>query len=454
MSHQGFASTFKEFKDSFYQRIGDGSLFDVAGINLLKVALDGLKVKYLSRGPIAHFFDRPIAVFHGYMMARALKHVFRKKSVTENTNNKILLGFSSRTIEEDGKNYPVYFQKLFNEYGRNKFYFISEDKVKLSPDLEMAQLSPGFSFLKQDNRKFYKQLRSWCSTLDSRWNEEEKINIRIAVYLFYIDYLKWDAFLSATSFKSALITQSYHREGFILACKKHKLIVNELQHGLIAKEDIFYVMPQQVSEIIPRAMFPDSIIVYGNYWKEILLNGCEYKKDSITVGGYFHYESVKGELPVELQNNKKVILVTTQYSIHAYFVQYIQTLAPKLTDEWMIVLKSHPSEKSDLYSSLTRFKNVFVATGNLDPLLKRSECIITIFSTTIFDALRNGKPSFSINFPLFTDYTRSLAESGLIVSVEPDENPVERLEKAREKLNHSDYFYSQFNKTVFDSILS
>ena len=36
MSHQGFDKTFKEFKEDFYSKIGDGSCLNVLDINLLK----------------------------------------------------------------------------------------------------------------------------------------------------------------------------------------------------------------------------------------------------------------------------------------------------------------------------------------------------------------------------------------------------------------------------------
>ena len=63
MSHQGFNITFKEFKEQFYSKIGDASCFNVLDINLIKIVLDGLKVKYNQRGNYADYLSKPILFF-------------------------------------------------------------------------------------------------------------------------------------------------------------------------------------------------------------------------------------------------------------------------------------------------------------------------------------------------------------------------------------------------------
>ncbi|MGL4599152.1 MAG: hypothetical protein ACRCYO_16650, partial [Bacteroidia bacterium] len=44
--------TFTEFKSDFYSRFSDPTVFDCGDMNLLKVVLDGLKVRYAERGPV------------------------------------------------------------------------------------------------------------------------------------------------------------------------------------------------------------------------------------------------------------------------------------------------------------------------------------------------------------------------------------------------------------------
>jgi hypothetical protein len=55
----------------------------------------------------------------------------------------------------------------------------------------------------------------------------------------------------------------YHNEGKALAFKRKDIKTIELQHGLIAATDVFYVFPPQTKSIINKALFADEIWVYG-----------------------------------------------------------------------------------------------------------------------------------------------------------------------------------------------
>ncbi len=44
--------SFTDFKVDFYAKVKDFSLFDCAEFNAIKIVLDGLRVDYISRGPV------------------------------------------------------------------------------------------------------------------------------------------------------------------------------------------------------------------------------------------------------------------------------------------------------------------------------------------------------------------------------------------------------------------
>lgn len=449
MSHQGFTSTFKEFKQRFYSKIGDASCFNVQNINLLKVVLDGLKVQYSLRGKVNHYFNRPAIIFFAYLFKKAIltyltRKVFRT-SINHNNDSKILIGFSSRCVEENSKNYSLDFQHFFNAFGRNKFCYIIEEKNDINADCNLNDIQFGFNFLAKNNIKLYFEIKRFVKKIKGQWEVKEYLDIQIACFLFFVQYLKWDYFFKNKLILKAIIEQHYHREGFILACRKHGVGVIELQHGLIANEDIFYVFPYQVSGVIDKALFPDKIFVFGDYWKQVLLNGCEYKDEQIINSGYFQYKkNAVNQLLFSKEAVKNRILITTQYSIETYFIEYVKKISPLLDHNWEIILKPHPVENTNTYAELSTLTNVKIMQGDLDCLILNCEFVISIFSTTIFDAVRLNKVAFSLYFPLFSDYVNGIIESGAAYLLLPEDNPVERFNNATKK-KKSNNFYSELD---------
>lgn len=460
MSHQGFTGTFKEFKQQFYSTIGDGSCLNVMDINLLKVILDGLKIRYSSRGKVAHYFDKHFIVMYLYLFINIFSNCFKrrvlKKKIIESKKADVLIGFSNRYVKENSKTYSLYFQKIFNEFGRENFCYVTEDISNVNADFDVNDLTFGFNFLSLKNIKLYFKIRKLLKNIKYKWTPIEFLDIQIACFIFYINYLKWDFFFKHKKISVAIIEQHYHREGFILACRKRGIIVNELQHGLIAEEDIFYVIPHQVSEIISKALFPDNIFVYGTYWKSLLLKGCEFKEKQIKELGFYHYEGKTKEEDRDLGlEAKKQILITTQYSAEKYFIDYVKKISPLLTNEWQIILKPHPVEDEKIYMALQELHNVSILQGNLNMLINNCEFLISIFSTTIFDAVRMGKPAFSLYFPIFADYVNGIVMSKAAYPLNFDDDPVKAYEEraVTTKDNVQNDFYAAFNKKMFMNIL-
>lgn len=453
MSHQGFDNTFSAFKQQFYSKIGDATCFDVLDINLLKVVLDGLKVQYTKRGKMSHLFNKSTFFAFIYFLSK-ISIDFKKRNTLKNKiakirNTKYIIGFSDRSITNENKEYSIYFQKIFSEFGREKFCYITKNKnAKVNADIDFSDLVFGFNVFSLSNIKLFFAIKKWLKNIHTNdvWTMDEIENIEAASFLFYINYLKFDYFFKNKKFAKAFLICHYHNEAFILACKRNNIIVNELQHGLIAKEDIFYVFPDQVSKVIHKALFPDTIFVYGDFWKNVLLNGSEYSQSDIRKIGYYHYEKPNTpKINISEFDQKKIILITTQYSAHQYFIDFINRLSPKLKSDWKIVVKLHPAETLDEYKILRSLTNVEFANGNLDEWILKSEFLITIFSTTIFDAIRLGKFSFSLNIQLYSDYVTNLVNIGASVLLNMNDNPVEKLHEF-DKMSNSNEFYSEFNK--------
>ncbi len=461
MSHQGFDITFKEFKENFYSKIGDGSCLNVLDINLLKVVLDGLKVKYTSRGKIAEYLTKPLAVTLIFYFFKIFVDLKKKASLRQKTsklrNAKYITAFSDRTQNVNGKVYSYYFQNIYERYGRDKFCYMRKKPISdLHAEIDYNDLIFDLDVFKGYNFKLLLELRKHLRALkrSDKWTKDELDNIGIAYFLFLNEYLKYDAFLKRTKFECAIIDCHYHDEGFILACKKNNVKVIELQHGLISKEDIFFVFPEQVKASVSKALFADHILVYGRYWKEVLLNGTEYKDEQIGLIGYYPFDEEEGG---KLQaKQKKSILVTTQYSIASYYIDYVRWLSPKLSNEWEIIVKVHPIETVDIYDELLSLQNVKVTDTNLNALIESSEFIISIFSTTLFDAVHHEKPAFALNIDFFKDYVADVVSTNAIFLLDPNEDPVKKfnsIDPSQQKLMNS-LLYADFDASVLDELLN
>jgi len=448
MSHQGFDITFKEFKEQFYSKVGDGTCFDVLDINLFKVVLDGLKVRYSKRGKTRDLFKKPLIVVYLYFLIKFLadtkKRILLKNKIINFKDAEYLAGFSDRTIEEGNQCFP----RIFSSLGRKNFCSITNQiKNKNDFDFFIEELTLNTNVFSSYNVQLFKSLKHYLDSKEftSSWNKDEIDDIRIAVNIFFINYIKLDALLIEKKFKALLLICHYHNEGFIHACRKNKIKVVELQHGLIAKEDIFYVIPNQVKGIIKRALFPDEIFVYGKYWKNLLLDGCEFDSSKINICGYYHKEDSNVRITQAIDNATKIILITTQYSAEKYFIQFIENISPKLNQGWCLCIKPHPFENESLYKPLeTKFGNVKVIQGSLTDWIDRSSFLITIFSTTIFDALRRGKISFSLDVPLYSDYVSSLTNMEASYLLRINENPIIKFESLQIKQNSLNEFYVEF----------
>ena len=66
-------------------------------------------------------------------------------------------------------------------------------------------------------------------------------------------------------------------EALIAALRDLGIKSVEIQHGLISASDYYYVYSEKLKPGLEKALFPDTIGLYGQYWKNILLRGAEWK---------------------------------------------------------------------------------------------------------------------------------------------------------------------------------
>ena len=471
--------TFAEFKQDFYSRVKDFSLFDSGEFNLLKVVLDGLKVDYASKGKIRVFIFSYPFVINLYFFANRLRSTFLggKTSVRKNwieavrkisSRKYITIDPGGRTLKTEEGIISFYFGNILKTLGKENVISIVEGRKPNLPenDLHIAEynalLASACGNLKEEDKEQLKLLRNTYKKIEDSgiFSESEKLNIRIAIQQFFIQNLFWRNVLRYINPEKVLLWPHYHREGCIAAFREKKIHVIELQHGLIAAEDIFYVLPEQVRSVEKKALFADEIWVYGQFWKDQLLKGAGYEEKQIKISGFYPVSIVPPEKTVAdfktIFPGKKNILVTTQTFMHEYFCDYIKFLSADISARALpygIIVKLHPAESPDKYSSLNGLENVKIVNENLDVLFRAVDLHISSYSTTLFDALRFDVPNYSIWVEQYGDYIALFRDEGISRVINGKKNPLD-FPLADKQHKAGNYYYEKFDPSTLKQLLS
>jgi len=474
--------SFTKFKEDFYSRVPDLALFDCGEINLFKVVLDGLKVGYVqrSKAAIPNYIFSPLRTLIFFLKRkRALRsnrnlkanYLKVKEKFTAFQGELLIIDDINTKLNPQGNRVSFYFENVtsfLRKKGIRHLFFSSTRVVQpgvtydidISAIAEYAKTLP----LNQEQKKLTAEVKKTLQKIEHAgiFTPGELADIKAACVLFLYDFKLFNHLLEQCDAKAIFITNHYHREGMILALKKKNIEVVELQHGLISPEDIFYMLPQQVTTIRDRALFSDRIFTFGDFWANRLKKGAEFAEEQIDTFGFYPYENTELTQPF-LENEypkikgKKVILITTQTFLEELFISYTKQLSEQLIqsgDKAIILLKTHPMEKREHYQSLWNISNVLHPEESVEALFSIADVHISIFSTTLYDALRYGvSANFSLQVPEWKDYIDSVLESGVAAPLRLDENPLDKMD-ANDQQEASNYYKKPNYQSLIDLVLS
>tara|TARA_Y100000991_G_C21970373_1_gene349111 strand:+ start:340 stop:1698 length:1359 start_codon:yes stop_codon:yes gene_type:complete len=445
---------FKDFKLKFYSRFTDLSVFDCQDFNLLKVVLDGLLVNYTQKGKIRNRFL--LFNLQHYLLGKRSR---RNKKISNSILSKEVLLLDSGRIDFDEDNQIVssYFQNILNDIRITSFAYATEkvisEKINYDFNFFKCRYSYQYLLLTEEDKELINALKDKIKSLRSLnfFEDNEIKNIKISFQLFFYEFKAWNEIFKRSKFKKVYFLCHYHKEGFILAAKRNKIETIEIQHGIISLSDVFYNFPPSIINKRSKLLFADKIKVYGKYWENKLIKGNCYTKDQINIIGFNIYERREPNLVEKKELNtiikgKKVILITTQTSISKYFIEYAKFLSSEISFQnksIVIVMKLHPNEDVNPYNVLKDDSNIFITNITLGVLLNISSFHISIYSTTLFDALRYDNV---INLSLFindySDYIFNIIESRVAYGININQTPWELNIPLTEKLNPDNFYHS------------
>lgn len=445
---------FETFKGNFYRVFAHPEHLNCSDFNLLKVVLDGLKTNYVSKNWYADFIFKPLPIQRVLLF---LKNIKSGAGKPVRTNNEPFLFFDNgRTAsDEEGKPVSFYFHRLKGVLGGERCFTLLQGHKKHDSGSQRnyADLASCYTNLpyNEEEKALVLELKAAYNKIKDTNNLEDVDlrNIATAFNAFFFQFRVFARFFDENRFTHCFFDQHYHREGMILALRRRKIKAIELQHGIILPQDIFYVFPESVRAVAKRALFPDKILTYAEYWSDVLRSGYEFREDQIDVIGQYqnvntHASDDQIKELVAFTKENPFVLVTTQTFLHENFVSYIQWLASDLTKrgaDTKIIVKLHPAEKKSSYTALDEIDRVKIMDVNTEFLLSRCAYHISVYSTTLYDASKYTCRNFSLNLERCKDYVDELVRSGVSELLELNENPLDKKVSLRNKIR----FYEDFN---------
>jgi hypothetical protein len=387
----------------------------------------------------------------------------KKKNQTPTLREYVILDPARVVMGNDGQWHSIYFDKIGKIIGgENVTHINMKDGASIPCDYEISAFNNPLPMLDTKEREMLKEILDVLKTSKNskQFTDEEWLQVRSSMHIFYEDFRFYYNLFKGQPTKCLLFICHYHNEGLIAALKILDILCVEVQHGLIASNDLYYVYHEQFASVVGKAFFPDKILVYGPYWKRILEMGCEFRSHQINIAGDYLYRS-SGVSTVK-HDKENIVLICAQKNLHEDYVIYAKQLAAHLKKhtDWRGIVKLHPLEKNKTaYEELKTFGMEIVDIETpLDTLLSKSKIQISIYSTTFYDAFGFDVINFSLqDFGTMSDYASDMISEGVAAPLRAEEDPIEKFH-AMKKADYSPLpradVYAPFDENVIRQAIS
>ena len=410
-----------------------------------------------------------------------------RKVIFNNEYQDIYSYFLKDTLNEYGKSFETIESPYLNKHFRNNAN-IKENHVKYNDRILLG------SFIhKSRNRGKVPFTEEEKQLIDAVKNELESIfNIEIDLFRiiedhilnFQYDFKKYIELLQKRNPKVVFLVVAYENKALVAACKKMNIEIIELQHGTISPYHLGYSYPENTmkinDEIKEIEYFPDKILSFGDYWK----NSSHFpidKENIISMGFPYFEENSKtymkmAENKENNENNEneeanlKQMLFISQGVIGKYLSKLAYEIAQNIENKedeenYNFIYKLHPGEYGtwkENYDYLTKASNEFDNFTVIDKsepplyeLFAKSDYQVGAFSTAIYEGLAFNCKTFIIDVP-GVEYLDDLIDKNIVKKVKNSEELINYINDENLSIQEydKDYFFKNFDKTIFKKILS
>lgn len=401
------------------------------------------------------FFKSPVWVHWFYFLVLYLKTLTKKRTI----HQPYVIQDPGRLTAEGNS---VFFTKIKNALPKESFVILvkrRQAQAKNEQAIEEAEgkfVFPGVRVWKQlcDLRLVYQN-----AVQSGRWNEEELHYLDSSLHSYLMRYSRCLGSYDPKKNKKVFFTVHYINEGFICAMRDMGIQTVELQHGLISGADLYYVYPEAYRPWIKDMFLPDYLFMYGDLWRNRLLQGIEWKPEQLLMMGDYTELFVQEEEKKEKEN---IVLICAQKFLSDEYLPWIEKLKVvlKIHPDWKMVVKLHPYEpKEDIpkYMALASDQIEIVQTGSLNDWFSKSKIQLSVYSTTFYDAIGYDIMNYAlIHTGTYDAYVDEMIAAEVAVGIEMTEDPIERFlkEGVNSILLNKSSIYSQWDQQRFNQFLT
>jgi hypothetical protein len=401
------------------------------------------------------FFKSPVWVHWFYFLVLYLKTLTKKRTI----HQPYVIQDPGRLTAEGNS---VFFTKIKNALPKESFVILvkrRQAQAKNEQAIEEAEgkfVFPGVRVWKQlcDLRLVYQN-----AVQSGRWNEEELHYLDSSLHSYLMRYSRCLGSYDPKKNKKVFFTVHYINEGFICAMRDMGIQTVELQHGLISGADLYYVYPEAYRPWIKDMFLPDYLFMYGDLWRNRLLQGIEWKPEQLLMMGDYTELFVQEEEKKEKEN---IVLMCAQKFLSDEYLPWIEKLKVvlKIHPDWKMVVKLHPYEpKEDIpkYMALASDQIEIVQTGSLNDWFSKSKIQLSVYSTTFYDAIGYDIMNYAlIHTGTYDAYVDEMIAAEVAVGIEMTEDPIERFlkEGVNSILLNKSSIYSQWDQQRFNQFLT
>jgi hypothetical protein len=305
--------------------------------------------------------------------------------------------------------------KILNERIKSKYNWIPVDVFLLKP--KNNETHKKINSIKQNYNKFqefplstifqYKKIPLW-NFLESTFSEVF-LEPYIPTYLHLISEIE----KYFQKHKPSCIIQIYetgpYAKSFEIASKKYEVTSIGLQHGIIYGVNPDYL--QESKNKILKHSIPDFTYVFGDYYKSILTNQCNFPENQIKVMGnpnFYEIDKIKSSIDSNYIaklygfKTKKIILVPLSFRLSnqmhnnpddVLLRQLFKSF--EQSNDTTLLIRPHPGDKFDTSSIIKqkfKVKNFTVSNLSLFEDIMVSDIVVTTISAVSVDATIFEKP--------------------------------------------------------------
>jgi len=266
---------------------------------------------------IKNYMHWPLGAHEGLLRLKAL---LRKPLKGPSLKQLVCIDPARIVADEQGNWHSIYMERIASLFPIESVTMLNRKaEPRLTNRIALDQIPRNYgspdraelSMLREVHAIAHKTLNS------SYWTKTQKKHILSALHIFFDDFRFYYALFRGQPSQAVLFISHYHNEGLLAALQIVGIRSIELQHGLIAGNDLYYQYSEVFGKGVNKAFFPDKIVVYGSYWKEILMKGCEFKESQIAVGGDYLWQSTQEE-PAHTKEN--IVLICAQKGFHTEYL--------------------------------------------------------------------------------------------------------------------------------------